>query len=336
MASDTPALLKNILIVSLFFVLILLLAILLGLSMGSSGGNLKSLWDAIVSGEENRTLSGDIIWQIRLPRVLIAALVGATLSIGGLVFQALLKNPLAEPYILGISGGSAIGAIIGIILGFSRFPGVTLSAFSGSLTTLVIILIMTSGQSMLIKDSLLLSGVMVNAFCSAVIMFLISITQDARLHNIMFWLMGDLSSADLYQAKILAIMLFPCFILIFRYSNTMNILLLGNELASTMGVNIKRVTLTLLIVTTFSISATVSNCGLIAFVGLVVPHLMRLLLGPDHRILVPVCLLAGSTFMVICDLLARTLPAHGELPVGVLTAMIGAPLFIILLKRTNK
>ena len=127
-----------------------------------------------------------IIWKIRLPRVLLAAVVGATLSLGGLVFQALLRNPLAEPYILGISGGSAIGAIIGILLGLARFPGVSLTAFAGSMATLALILMMTSCQSVLKKESLLLSGVMVNAFCSAIIMFLISVTQDAKLHNILF------------------------------------------------------------------------------------------------------------------------------------------------------
>jgi len=331
----TPVVLKRMIFISLSFLLLLAGAMLIGLSMGSTKGGFKAIWEFVVSGSADDSVLNAIIWQIRFPRVLVAALVGATLSVGGLIFQAILKNPLAEPYILGISGGSAIGAIIGILIGLSRFPGINIIAFSGSIVTLLLILVMSSGKSTLIKDSLLLSGVMVNAFCSAVIMFLISLTQDFRLHNIMFWLMGDLSSSDLYQAKILMLMLFPCFILIFLYSNTMNLLLLGNELAITMGVNIKAVTMTLLVVTTFMVSAIVSQCGLIGFVGLVTPHLLRLLLGSDHRILVPACILGGSTYMVICDLLARILPAHGEMPVGVITAMIGAPIFIILLKKTK-
>jgi len=277
-----------------------------------------------------------IIWQIRFPRVLLATLVGAALSLGGLVFQALLRNPLAEPYILGISGGSAIGAIIGILIGLSRFPGVSLMAFAGSIAILLLILFMSSGQTILKKDVLLLSGVMVNAFCAAVIMFLVSITQDSRLHNIIFWLMGDLSMVDIGHVGILAAILCPCFILIFWFSNSMNLLLMGKEMAQTMGVNIKTVTVILLVATSFMVSATVSYCGLVGFVGLVVPHLLRLFFGPDHRVLVPACVLGGGAYLVFCDVLARVLPQQGEMPAGVITAMIGAPLFIFLLKKTRR
>ncbi|MBW2247626.1 MAG: iron ABC transporter permease, partial [Deltaproteobacteria bacterium] len=255
---------------------------------------------------------------------------------GGLVFQALLRNPLAEPYILGISGGSAIGAIIGILMGFSKFPGVSLMAFAGSIAILLLILVMSSGQTILKKDALLLSGVMVNAFCAAVIMFLVSMTQDSRLHNIIFWLMGDLSMVDMGHAGILAAILCPCFILIFWFSNSMNLLLMGKEMAQTLGVNIKAVTVILLVTTSFMVSATVSYCGLVGFVGLVVPHLLRLVFGPDHRVLVPACVLGGGAYLVFCDVLARVLPQQGEMPAGVITAMVGAPLFIFLLKKTRR
>jgi len=251
------------------------------------------------------------------------------------VFQALLRNPLAEPYILGISGGSAIGAIIGILMGLSRFPGVSVMAFSGSIATLLLLLVMTSGQTILRKDALLLSGVMVNAFCSAIIMFLVAMTQDARLHNIIFWLMGDLSLVGMQQVGTLAGMLMPCFILLFLLSHKMNLLQLGKDMAQSMGVNVRVINVVLLVVTSFMVSATVSHCGLIGFVGLVMPHLLRLALGPDHRILVPACILGGGAYMVVCDLLARILPQQGEMPAGVITAMIGAPLFIYLLKRSR-
>jgi iron complex transport system permease protein len=307
----------------------------LGLSMGSSGNSFQAVWASLFGSSEDNVLS-TIIWRIRMPRVIMAALVGATLSLGGLVFQALLRNPLAEPYILGISGGSAIGAILGILMGLSRFPGVSLTAFTGSILTLVLILGISSGQSILKKNSILLSGVMVNAFCSAVIMFLVSLTRDAKLHNIIFWLMGDLSLGTMQQTGLLAGMLLPCFVLIFWLSNTMNLMLMGREMAQSMGVNIKAVTLTLLILTSFMVSATVSQCGLIGFVGLVIPHLFRLLLGPDHRILAPASILGGGAYMVLCDLLARILPEQGEMPAGVITAMIGAPLFIYLLKRSGR
>jgi len=332
----TPFLIKRLLAVSFLLLLLVFVAMFLGLSLGSTKTGLNEVLKSLLRREEADPVLNTIIWNIRFPRVLLAALVGATLSLGGLVFQALLRNPLAEPYILGISGGSAIGAIIGILMGLSRFPGVSFISFMGSIATLLLIFVMSSGQSILKKDSLLLSGVMINAFCSAIIMFLISMTQDYRLHNIIFWLMGDLSMAAIRQTVILTAMLFPCYILIFWLSHSMNLLLMGKEMAQTMGVNIKAVTVTLLLTTSFMVSATVSHCGLIGFVGLVMPHLLRLLFGPDHRVLVPACVMGGGAYMVLCDLLARTLPEQGEMPAGVITAIIGAPLFIFLLKRSRQ
>ena len=336
MKPKPPSLLKRLSVISLSLLVVLLIAIFLGISMGSTTSGIKVVFQSLLNAKESDPMLDTIIWQIRFPRVLLATLVGAALSLGGLVFQALLRNALAEPYILGISGGSAIGAIIGILMGFSRFPGVSLTAFAGSIAILLLILIMSSGQTILKKDALLLSGVMVNAFCAAVIMFLLSMTQDSRLHNIIFWLMGDLSMVDMGHAGILAAILFPCFILIFWFSNSMNLLLMGKEMAQTMGINIKAVTVILLVTTSFMVSATVSYCGLVGFVGLVVPHLLRLVFGPDHRVLVPACILGGGAYLVFCDVLARVLPKQGEMPAGVITAMIGAPLFIFLLKKTRR
>ncbi|MCG6974532.1 MAG: iron ABC transporter permease [Desulfobacterales bacterium] len=336
MINAKPILLTRLMIISFLLLMVLVAVMLLGISVGPTQSTMRNVLQTIFGMHASDAMLNTIIWKIRFPRVLLSALVGAALSLGGLVFQALLRNPLAEPYILGISGGSAIGAIIGILMGFSRFPGVSLTAFTGSIATLVLILAMSSGQTILKKDALLLSGVMVNAFCAAVIMFLISMTQDTRLHNIIFWLMGDLSLGDMRQVGILAVILLPCFVLVFWLSNPMNLLLMGKELAQTMGVNIKLITVTLLVATSFMVSATVSYCGLVGFVGLVMPHLLRLVFGPDHRILVPACVLGGGTYLVVCDILARTLPKQGEIPAGVITAMIGAPLFIYLLKRTAK
>ena len=336
MNTGKPMILRRLLAVSLVLTLVLLVAMLLGVSLGSTESGIQAVWQNLLGTAEPESMMNTIIWHIRFPRVLLSALVGATLSLGGLVFQALLRNPLAEPYILGISGGSAIGAIIGILMGFARFPGVSLMAFTGSIAILLLILLMSSGQTILRKDALLLSGVMVNAFCAAVIMFLVSMTHDSRLHNIIFWLMGDLSMVDIRHVGILAVMLVPGFILLFWLSNTMNLLLMGKEMAQTMGVNIQAVTITLLVATSFMVSATVSYCGLLGFIGLVIPHLLRLVLGPDHRVLVPACVLGGGAYLIICDILARVLPKQGEMPAGVITAMIGAPLFIILLKKTSK
>jgi iron complex transport system permease protein len=148
--------------------------------------------------------------------------------------------------------------------------------------------------------------------------------------------MGDLSMVDIGHVGILAAILLPCFILVFWFSNSMNLLLMGKEMAQTMGVNIKAVTVILLVTTSFMVSATVSYCGLVGFIGLVVPHLLRLLFGPDHRVLVPACVLGGGAYLVFCDVFARVLPEQGEMPAGVITAMIGAPLFIFLLKKTRR
>lgn len=330
------SLIRRVLVLSAALSAVLVLAVFLGLSVGSGGSNPGEVFGMLTGTKAADPMVEAIVWRIRFPRVLLAIQVGAALSLGGLVFQALLRNPLAEPYILGISGGSAVGAIVGILMGFSRFPGVSLTAFAGSGAILFLVLLISSGQTILRKDSLLLSGVMVNAFCSSLIMFFLSITQDDRLHNIIFWLMGDLSMGDMGQALTLACVLLPCFAVIFRMTHVMNLMLMGKEMALSMGVDVRAATLTLLVTTSLMVSATVCHSGLLGFVGLVMPHLLRMGLGPDHRVLAPACVLGGGAYMVLCDLLARWLPEQGEMPVGVITAMIGVPLFIFLLRRSGQ
>lgn len=336
MSQSGPFLIKRITGVSILLAVLLGLTMLAGICTGSSENPLMSVLASLTGGKGLDPTIDAIVWRIRLPRVILAALVGAALSVGGLVFQALLRNPLAEPYILGVSGGSAVGAIIGIMLGFSVFPGVSFTAFAGSMSVLALVFVISPGQAILKKDSLLLAGVMINAFCSALIMFFISLTNDSKLHSIIFWLMGDFSMADIGQDLILGISILPCLVLIFLYSHAMNLFLMGRDLAHTLGVNIKVLTIVLLVATSFMVSATVSHCGLVGFVGLVIPHMFRLALGPDHRVLFPACLLGGGAYMVFCDVLARTIPNQGEMPVGVITAIIGAPLFIYLLKRSRR
>lgn len=335
MTATSPPVIRRMVTVGGTLTLLLIGVGILSVTQGPAGGGLRVLAAPWLGGDAADPMLATIVWEIRLPRVLMAALVGAALSLGGLVFQAILRNPLAEPYILGVSGGSAVGAILGILMGFAHPSMIGVMAFTGSMATLALVLFMAGGQAMR-RNTLLLAGVMINAFCSAVIMFLVSLTQDSRLHNIIFWLMGNLSNVDLGQVGGLALILAPCFALLFAFSHTMNLLLMGREAAMSMGVAIRWVTLVLLVVTSLMVSVTVSRCGLLGFVGLVIPHLLRLLLGADHRVLAPACILGGGAFMVVCDLLARTLPRQGEMPVGVVTAMIGAPLFIYLLKRADR
>ncbi len=335
-AAHAYPILKRILAVSLLLGLLLIISAFLGLSMGSSEQNIRQILAVLTGHTDQYPTLSSIVWRIRLPRVVLAALAGATLSLGGLVFQALLRNPLAEPYIQGVSGGSAVGAIIGILLGMSPFPGVAFFAFAGSMATLLLVLLVASTRSAMKKDTLILAGVMVNAFCSSVIMFLISLTQDSRLHNILFWLMGDLSMSDTHRTLMLLVALLPCFAAVFLLARPMNILLMGEEMAASMGVDVRLITLVLLLVTSFMVSVVVCYTGLLGFVGLVMPHLLRLLFGPDHRLLVPACILGGAEYLILCDLLARSLPSQGEMPVGVITAMVGAPLFILLLRRSRR
>ncbi|WP_051564687.1 FecCD family ABC transporter permease [Desulfovermiculus halophilus] len=314
----------------------LLLVMVLGLAWGSTGEHLIEVLRGLLRGEIEESVHWTIIRQIRLPRVLLAAAVGATLGIGGLVFQALLRNPLAEPYILGVSGGSAVGAVLGMMLGLRFFPGVAGLAFSGSLATLLLVLLLASRRRLVQENSLLLAGVMVNAFCSAIITFLISITEHTKLQGILFWLMGDLSSSNITQVGGLGLLILPSFFLVFVLARPMNLLQFGRDAAHSMGVNVKAVTFILLIVTSLTVSASVCLVGLVGFVGLVIPHLLRMLLGPDHRLLVPACVLGGAMFMTGCDLLARLASGQGQLPVGVVTALIGAPAFIFLLARSKQ
>ena len=307
----------------------------IGISAGSSGIHFRETLSVLAGNSDPESITATIVWQIRLPRVVLAAAVGGTLALGGLVFQALLRNPLAEPYILGISGGSAIGAILAMLIGLSYFPGVAVFSFTGSLVILGFVTMIAGtsmGSSMFSRDSLLLGGVMMNAFCAAVIMFLISMTRSFQVQHILYWLMGDLATLKNEQLPIL-LLLVPCFALIFLYARPMNLLLLGRETAAAMGINVKHVVLLLLVATSLMVSITVSLSGLIGFVGLVIPHIFRLIMGPDHRLLVPSCILGGGCYMILCDLLARILPASGEMPVGIITALIGAPLFILLLLR---
>ncbi len=201
--------------------------------------------------------------------------------------------------------------------------------------TLGAVLVLSGSRTSTSKDSLLLGGVMMNAFCGALIMFLISMSQGSKVQEIIYWLMGDLSMASSSNLYLLLLCL-PCFVVILILARPLNIILTGRDAAIAMGVNVRLISTILLITTSMMVSLAVCQSGLIGFVGLLIPHLFRLFLGADHRLLGPSCILGGASFLVICDLIARTLPEHGEMPVGIITALIGAPLFILLLWRARR
>jgi len=321
---------------------LLFLAIcLIALSVGSVHINLikvlGSLTNAFTGTASLSSQEELILFSVRLPRIIFAGIVGASLSLGGVVFQAMLRNPLADPYVLGISGGSALGAIAGIIIGASSFYlGIPLLAFCGALVTVFLVFVVAGGtRGPLLDNSLLLSGVVVNAFFSAAILFFLSIVNSLELHSITFWLMGDLSRVSIKEILLSAICLFTGFMIIYAQARELNLIVQGEETAMHLGVNIERTKQLLLIVTSLITAVAVSMAGIIGFIGIMVPHMMRLVFGSDHRLLLPAAALFGASFLVIADTAARLVLAPAELPVGVITALCGAPYFIFLLKRKS-
>lgn len=298
---------------------------------------LDALIDFFAQDEYSSSRESVILFSVRLPRILFAGIVGASLSVSGVVFQALLRNPLADPYILGISGGSALGAIIGIVIGAGSFYlGVPLLAFGGALTTVFLVFVIAgNSRGMLLDNSLLLSGVIVNAFFSAAILFSLSIVDSMELHSISFWMMGDLSRVSFGEISVAATFLALSFTVLYGQARKLNLMVQGEEIAQQMGVNIQNTKYLLLIVTSLLTSFAVSLAGIIGFVGIMVPHMMRLAIGSDHRLLLPAAALFGASFLVAADTIARIILSPAELPVGVITALCGAPYFIFLMKRKS-
>lgn len=312
---------------------------IISLAIGSvpigMGRVFQSLLDAITGGNSLSSQENLIIFSVRLPRIIFAGIIGASLSLSGVVFQALLRNPLADPYILGISGGAALGAIIGILIGAGSFYlGVPMLAFLGALFTVFLVFIVSGGsRGALLDNSLLLSGVVVNAFFSAAILFFLSIANSMELHSITFWLMGDLSRASIKEIGVAAAGLLIVFVLLYRQTLKLNLIAQGEETALQLGVHVERTRQWILIVTSLITAVAVSFAGIIGFVGIMVPHMMRLVFGSDHRLLMPASVIFGASFLVVADTVARVVLAPAELPVGVITALCGAPYFIFLLKR---
>jgi len=279
-----------------------------------------------------------IIWQLRFPRIIMASLTGIALSTVGGAFQGILRNPLADPYILGVSAGAALGACTAIFLqyatGYFLTPYLPLFALTGAMLSIYLVYMTAKVRYRLPLEGLLLSGVTITFLFSAIITILIALSEKG-LHSMVFWLMGDLSTANWNK---IAIVTFPVIVgclAFFFFSLDLNALSLGEEEALHLGVNIKKLRLRIFIIGSIIIASVVSFTGLIGFVGLVVPHIARLLVGPDHRVMLPTSALLGAIFLPLCDTLARTIVAPSEIPIGAITALIGAPVFIHLLRRKS-
>ena len=292
-----------------------------------------ALIGAVPASPLDHSLASDMIfWQLRLPRVLLALLTGAMLAVSGAVLQSLLRNPLCDPFILGVSSGGGLGAALAIVLGLPAvFIPVTAFVFALFSVASVYNLARVGGQ--INPATLILSGVAVSSFLSSAITFLT--VAGSKLEPIYYWMLGSFSHATWTSVYISLACAIIGILLVYTFSGDLNIILFGEEQAGTLGVDIKVVTFVVLCATSLMSGVSVAFCGMIGFVGLVVPHIVRIFSGADNHNIIPLSALSGAAFMVLADLLSRTLLAPSELPVGVITALIGAPFFIYLLRRNK-
>jgi iron complex transport system permease protein len=315
---------------------------LMGLHFGAQpiayGDILQVLIHAMSSGtlhSETSDVTRTIMLQVRLPRVLLGFLVGCSLASVGVALQALLRNPLADPYVLGVSSGAALGAAMGILFGVGAtiLSDVALPAcgFAGGLVALIVVYRMATHSGRLPIHSLLLAGVILNAIFSALIMFITSIMEPNRSYGMTTWLMGTLTAPPYGSLMGLAVYLLIGLFLLFRLMRILNILALGEDSARALGVDTEQAKRFLFLLTALVTGAIVSISGMIGFVGMVVPHAVRLMTGADHRLLLPASALVGGTFLMGADTVARTMISPTEIPVGIITALVGGPFFVYLL-----
>lgn len=277
-----------------------------------------------------------ILLQIRLPRVVLGSLVGAALALAGATFQGMVRNPLAGPYVLGISGGASLGAVLAMALGVSNVAGfispVPFFAFLGAVGTLALVIVLGTHNGRLPTVTLLLAGTAAGSFFSSAVSIIVLLSGE-RMGSILFWLMGGLTGASWQGVLTICPYLLLATGAILFNARSLNAMAFGDEAAGYLGVEVERVKRTLLVAASLLAAAAVAVSGVIAFVGLVIPHMVRLIKGPDHRGLLPLSFLLGASFLVLADTLARTIIAPQELPVGAITALCGAPLFIYILRR---
>ncbi|OLB57020.1 MAG: heme ABC transporter permease [Nitrospirae bacterium 13_2_20CM_2_62_8] len=298
----------------------------------------RILFQALRGGDVRTDSLGSssvILLQVRLPRVLLGFMVGGSLAGVGVGLQALLRNPLADPYVLGISSGAALGAAVAILFGIGTtgvaIHALPLCAFAGGLMAIVLVYRIAATYGRLPIHTLLLAGVILNAILSALIMFITSIMDPNRSFSVMFWLMGTLAAPDYPAMAVLLLYLVVGGSILLWQTPSLNLLTLGEESASSLGVEVETVKRTVFFTSALLTGAAVSMSGMIGFVGMVIPHAVRMVVGADHRLLLPASALVGGTFLVAADTVARTVLAPAEIPVGIVTALGGGPLFIYLL-----
>jgi len=324
-------------IISLFVIIILLIStIFLALSVGEVNFSVTEL---IIIFQKQSGIEFSILTNIRIPRIILGFAVGGSLSVSGLVLQAVYRNPLVEPYTLGISGGAALGVAIFIVFGLSGFFSIfslPIAGIFGASITIIFIYFLSMRRSHLNINSILLTGVMISFISSSAIMFLLATTTSEKLQNIIFWTMGSLEEPNTMLIYIVFFTSIIGLFIFYLFVSQLNALRLGEAQAKHLGINTSLVIKILFIVASVITGISVAVAGVIGFVGLVVPHLLRFLIGNDYRILLISTFLSGAIFLLLSDVLARTVITPNELPIGVITGIIGGLIFIIAISKSNK
>jgi iron complex transport system permease protein len=326
--------------VAVFLAALLVVTVLLSLASGAFQISLTDLLRIIGDGPqrgETDLVAHNVFWQVRLPRVVLAVIVGASLAVAGVILQGIFRNPLAEPATVGVSAGAAVGAVIAIIVGLNQLPlGVQIAAFIGGTlsTALVYVLSRSDGKTEVV--TLILTGIAINAFAGAVIGFAVFVADDDELRSVTFWSLGTLGLATWQAVGVVIPLALLGMLVSAKFARVLDTLALGDRPASHLGVRVEPVRLQAIAVVGLLASSAVAATGMIAFVGLLVPHIMRIVLGPRHRHLLWTAALLGATVTLLADLAARTLLSPAELPLGVVTALIGAPFFLLLLRSTRR
>jgi iron complex transport system permease protein len=336
MRRDRVTLRKTLVSCAMLAIALLLAVILLSL-VGSEQLPVRSSLCALLSfGTSPCGLSQDqydILFQIRFPRIVLAAAVGGSLATAGASYQALLRNPLAEPYLLGISNGAAVGTMVALVFFGANEWSRPVLAFAGSLLATLSVYRLARGRAGATPERLILAGVIVTTFLSSVIVFVTTLMDATRIRSFTFWLLGDLSGTSKALLPVTISITVAGAIALTLNARSLNLLMLGERDAFDLGVEVRRVRIVVFVVASLLVGSSVAASGSVGYVGLVVPHLARLSLGSDNRISIPAAALGGALFVIVADTVARTVIAPRELPVGAITALIGAPLFIYLLKR---
>lgn len=322
----------------ILFLVLLIALLIVSVIISLSSGEIKVVLSQLPEIFADKTsIEYTVLTKIRIPRLLLSIGVGGALSLSGAILQGIYRNPLVEPYTLGISGGAALGVAIAIVFGLNTFSFLSLPLFGfvGALVTLFIVYFLSVKRGGLSINSMLLIGVMVSFVASSAMMFLMSITTSENLQNIVFWVMGSLDESNNLLIKIAFYSSISGLILTYFFAQPLNALRLGEVKAKHLGINTNITIKLLFFVASLLTGIAVSVAGVIGFVGLVIPHLVRLIIGNDYRILIAGSFLGGSIFLIICDTIARTIISPNELPIGVITGFAGGLVFIVVLSRSK-